>query len=180
MTDCEAIAPTSATERSAKHGTAFLIRQPVSDDPLRVWLFSGAGDLILATNSDAYEEQGRMHLLEPTMNALADRLSGATCILINVVLQKMTRNLCVFLRLETSIIKSSLVHAFFTRHLCRRAFVFPFLNNGSDCCMSFDRGVAQPGRQHVQDVEVVCSIHRPDYLLRAEQLPATRRNSVEN
>ena len=63
----ETSAPTSATERSAKHGTAFLIRQPVSDDPLRVWLFSETGDLILARlTPDAYEEQGRMHLLEPT------------------------------------------------------------------------------------------------------------------
>ena len=63
----ETSAPTSDTERSAKHGTAFLIRQPVSDDPLRVWLFSETGDLILARlTPDAYEEQGRMHLLEPT------------------------------------------------------------------------------------------------------------------
>ena len=63
----ETSAPTSDTERSAKHGTAFLIRQPVSDDSLRVWLFSETGDLILARlTPDAYEEQGRMHLLEPT------------------------------------------------------------------------------------------------------------------
>lgn len=63
----ETSAPTSDTERPAKHGTAFLIRQPVSDDPLRVWLFSETGDLILARlTPDAYEEQGRMHLLEPT------------------------------------------------------------------------------------------------------------------
>ena len=59
--------PTSRTDRPAKHGTAFLIRQPTPNDPLRVWLFSETGDLILARlTRDAYEELGRTHLLEPT------------------------------------------------------------------------------------------------------------------
>ena len=63
----ETSVPTSDTDRPAKHGTAFLIRQPVPDDPLRVWLFSETGDLILARlTRDAYEERGRMHVLEPT------------------------------------------------------------------------------------------------------------------
>ena len=59
--------PTSRTDRPAKHGTAFLIRQPTPNDPFRVWLFSETGDLILARlTRDAYEELGRTHLLEPT------------------------------------------------------------------------------------------------------------------
>ncbi len=59
--------PTSRTDRPAKHGTAFLIRQPTPNDPLRVWLFSETGDLILARlTRNAYEELGRTHLLEPT------------------------------------------------------------------------------------------------------------------
>ena len=63
----ETSVPTSDTDRPAKHGTAFLIRQPVPNDPSRVWLFSETGDLILASlTRDAYEERGRMHVLEPT------------------------------------------------------------------------------------------------------------------
>jgi outer membrane protein assembly factor BamB len=63
----ETSVPTSGTDRPAKHGTAFLIRQPLPKDPSRVWLFSETGDLILARlTRDAYEECGRMHVLEPT------------------------------------------------------------------------------------------------------------------
>ena len=63
----ETSVPTSDTDRPAKHGTAFLIRQQVANDPSRVWLFSETGDLILAgLTRDGYEERGRTHILEPT------------------------------------------------------------------------------------------------------------------
>ena len=63
----ETTAPTSATDRPAKHATAFLIRQPTADGGFRTWLFSETGDLILARlTRQGYEELGRTHLLDPT------------------------------------------------------------------------------------------------------------------
>ena len=63
----ETTAPTSATDRPAKHATAFLIRQPAADGGFRTWLFSETGDLILARlTRQGYEELGRTHLLDPT------------------------------------------------------------------------------------------------------------------
>ena len=63
----ETNAPTSGSERPAKHATAFLVRQPATGGGFRTWLFSETGDLILARLSrQGYEELGRTHLLEPT------------------------------------------------------------------------------------------------------------------
>ncbi|NBW97428.1 MAG: pyrrolo-quinoline quinone [Planctomycetia bacterium] len=58
-------------ERRGKHGTAFLVRhRPAGDGAAvaeRTWLFSETGDLILANlTPTAYEELGRMHLVDPT------------------------------------------------------------------------------------------------------------------
>lgn len=51
----------------ARHGTAFAVREGQSD---RYWLASETGDLILARlTREAYEEVGRVRLLEPTGNA---------------------------------------------------------------------------------------------------------------
>ena len=51
--------------RRGRHGTAFLVREGEEGD--RFWLFSETGDLILARLTPrAYEELGRIHLLEPT------------------------------------------------------------------------------------------------------------------
>jgi len=50
--------------RRGRHGTAFLVRQGDGD---RFWLFSETGDLVLARlTPEAYEELGRIHLLDPT------------------------------------------------------------------------------------------------------------------
>jgi outer membrane protein assembly factor BamB len=58
-------APTMG-DRRGRHGTAFLVRHEPSG-PGIVWLFSETGDLILARLTPrAYEELGRMHLLDPT------------------------------------------------------------------------------------------------------------------
>ena len=63
----ETTAPTSATDRPAKHATAFLIRQSAAEGGFRTWLFSETGDLILARlTRQGYEELGRTHLLDPT------------------------------------------------------------------------------------------------------------------
>jgi outer membrane protein assembly factor BamB len=54
-------------DRRGRHGTAFLVRQGDGPGDDRTWLFSETGDLILARLTPAaYEELGRMHLLEPT------------------------------------------------------------------------------------------------------------------
>ena len=53
-------------ERRGRHGTAFLVRHEPSG-PGVTWLFSETGDLILARlTPEAYEELGRVHLLDPT------------------------------------------------------------------------------------------------------------------
>jgi len=57
--------------RRGRHGTAFLVRhrpaQGHAAPPGRTWLFSETGDLILARlDPQAYEELGRMHLVDPT------------------------------------------------------------------------------------------------------------------
>jgi outer membrane protein assembly factor BamB len=53
-------------ERRGRHGTAFLVRHEPSG-PGITWLFSETGDLILARlTPEAYEEHGRVHLLDPT------------------------------------------------------------------------------------------------------------------
>ena len=62
--------PTMGTRRG-KHGTAFLVRHRPAGGARaaagRTWLFSETGDLILANLTPAgYEEQGRMHLVDPT------------------------------------------------------------------------------------------------------------------
>lgn len=63
----ETNAPTSATDRPVKHGTAFLVRQPVTTGGFRTWIFSETGDLILARlTRESYTELGRCHLLAPT------------------------------------------------------------------------------------------------------------------
>jgi outer membrane protein assembly factor BamB len=57
-------APTMGTRRG-RHGTAFLVRQGDAGD--RFWLFAETGDLVLARLTPAaYEELGRIHLLDPT------------------------------------------------------------------------------------------------------------------
>jgi len=57
-------APTLAARRG-RHGTAFIVRQ--GEDGDRFWLFAETGDLILARLTPAaYEELGRIHLLDPT------------------------------------------------------------------------------------------------------------------
>jgi hypothetical protein len=58
-------APTMG-DRRGRHGTAFLVRHEPSG-PGVTWLFSETGDLILARlTPQAYEELGRVHLLDPT------------------------------------------------------------------------------------------------------------------
>ncbi len=58
----ETFKPTTGGERRASHGTVFIIKH---ED--RYILFSETGDLIFAKLSKAaYEEVGRMHVLEPT------------------------------------------------------------------------------------------------------------------
>jgi hypothetical protein len=53
-------------ERRGRHGTAFLVRHEPSG-PGVTWLFSETGDLIIARlTPQAYEELGRVHLLDPT------------------------------------------------------------------------------------------------------------------
>jgi outer membrane protein assembly factor BamB len=54
-------------DRRGKHGTAFLVRQGDGPGDDCTWLFSETGDLILARLSPAaYEELGRMHVVDPT------------------------------------------------------------------------------------------------------------------
>jgi outer membrane protein assembly factor BamB len=62
----ETAAPTTGNRRG-KHGTAFLVREESAAGPVRVWLFSETGDLVLARlSAEKYEELGRTHLVEPT------------------------------------------------------------------------------------------------------------------
>jgi len=54
-------------DRRGRHGTAFLVRQGDGPGDDCTWLFSETGDLILARLSPAaYEELGRMHVVDPT------------------------------------------------------------------------------------------------------------------
>ncbi|MFN9368220.1 MAG: PQQ-binding-like beta-propeller repeat protein [Planctomycetia bacterium] len=62
----ETAAPTTG-DRRGKHGTAFLVREDAAPGPVRTWLFSETGDLVLARlSAEKYEEIGRMHLVDPT------------------------------------------------------------------------------------------------------------------
>lgn len=62
----ETAAPTTGNRRG-KHGTAFLVREEATAGPVRTWLFSETGDLVLARLSpEKYEEIGRTHLVAPT------------------------------------------------------------------------------------------------------------------
>ncbi len=61
----ETFQPTTGGERRASHGTVFIVKH---ED--RYLLFSETGDLIFAKlTPQAYEEQSRMHVLEPTSDA---------------------------------------------------------------------------------------------------------------
>lgn len=63
----ETKAPVVGEAKRARHGTAFIVRQGETD---RYWLFNEQGDLILARlSAKAYEELGRQHVLEPTVDA---------------------------------------------------------------------------------------------------------------
>ena len=58
----ETSAPTSGSDRRARHATAFLVRQAEAD-----YLFTETGDLVKAElTPEGYRELGRFHVLEPT------------------------------------------------------------------------------------------------------------------
>ncbi len=63
----ETTAATTGSDRPAKHGTGFLVRQPAAEGGFLTWIFTETGDLLLTRlTREAYEERGRAHLLEPT------------------------------------------------------------------------------------------------------------------